>query len=270
MSELTVQPDQLSKLRALTGLQPKSEYNTIRLTNSAMADKTETEVAKDPNASKKKANPDYGKLFAYKDGNETRIDMKTAEFYLARQRVQVTCTKMVLDSEGKKKPKYWCRETDDSFIEIHERGVEEVVKSGMYQDLKKEYGLKWNNVAYVYYDGDVYRWKLSGAHDWFPISRILGKNPAQTFKIADMVEDTSGDFPYYGLSFEIANPFDPGKAVEISQQVAEMLNEYYNKVAAESAMEPSPDELIEATKDLPDANDMPTDLPFDKPDKPSF
>lgn len=254
----TTSPEQLAKLQELTGLAPKNEYNTIRFINSAMVDKTPEELEKDPKGSKKKPNPDYGKLFAEKQGESVEIDMSKAEFYVARQRVHITCNEMI-ETERGKASKYWCRESDDGFfVEVNDRDGN-VVASGAYRDLKADYSLKWNNVIYVYYEGDVYRWKLSTAHDWFGISKTLGKNPAQTIRVASCEEDTSGSFPYYKLSFEIASPFDADKAVEISSQVAAMLNEYYNKQAAEAQMKPKQIEDVpydEAGKD-PELEDLP-------------
>ena len=245
MSELAKTDEQMLKeWQARHNSSPKPKVNSIYLDNKKLSDDG------------KEINKDFGKLFAvsWEDEYETKeeIDIKKAEFFVAKVRVQVRTAKS--DAEGK--PLYWAREVDDTnlnTITLYDQD-NQFVEEGTYSALKPKYDLKYTNATYVTYNGKVYRWVISGAHfeSWFPVKNKVMKSP-YTIKVKSIKEMTTGTVHYNAIDFELGEPYPIAEAIKVLDQIDATLAEYYRGVEAKKALEAAPEEHHEPKLD---------DLPF--------
>lgn len=204
-------------------------------------------------------NPEYGKLFAVsytEAGEEVReqVGIKRATFFLAKLRVQIKCT----DTDKDGKPNYWAREVDrvDDYIEVMNQDNEKVAE-GLYRDLKETYKLKYSDAAYVWYNGKIYRWVISGAHfeSWFALKKTAFKGMPKTFRVTEIKEQSVGNGTVWfnSLSFEWAEEFPLEQAIKIAEEVDSGLKAYYENV--KKLEEKKALEVVDESYD--------TDLPFD-------
>ena len=219
------------------GVKTRPKINTIKLVNSKL------DEAGDPN-------PDYGKLFAYSyDGEQVdmeEIDIKKAEFFLAKVRTQIKCKTM-----EEERPKYWCREIDkpEDWLEIMDSNGE-MVADGLYRNLKEEYDLKYTDSAYVLYKGKVYRWNITGAHfeSWFKVKNVALRDP-HTFTVDGMAEQKSGSVFYYALNFKLGKPYPLTDAIKVLDNIDKGLANVYKAIKEEETPSITADEAVK--EDLP-------------------
>jgi hypothetical protein len=236
-----------------------AEWNSMQRRNS---NKTNfIKLVNTPLGENGKENPEYGKIFATHytpEGEEIREELpKDAEFFLVKTRVQIRCADYD-DSIGK--PRYWCREVNE-FDPISVMDVDgKEVAFGAYKELKEEYDLKFTNAAYVYYNGNLYRWIIGGAHfqTWFDVKGKIDKGQRPyTFKVSHLTDEKVGSNHFKAIHFELGNPYPVEDAVLIARELDASLASYYEKVA----------EADKAAKEVPleveaPAEENPVDLPF--------
>jgi len=215
----TVDPEKLAKWRALSGQRAKSRVSEIKL--------DQQKLDKEGNL-----NQNFGKLYAiryFEDpeaegglrADKQEVDFKTARFFSALQRVQPKSKKLDADN----KPKFWCREISDAneLIELHSTEDKEFLVTGLYRELKEEYMLSWNEVLYVLFEGNVYRWLLSPSQreGVWKLKKDLNKIGAPMwFKLGktEVVKSEANVF-YNVLSFEVAEPIDIDLAINTCEAV---------------------------------------------------
>lgn len=245
MSELAKTDEQMLKeWQARHNSSPKPKVNTIYLDNKKLSEDG------------KEINKDFGKLFAvsWEDEYETKeeIDIKKAEFFVAKVRVQVRSSKA--DAEGK--ALFWAREVDDTNLNtITVYGQDnQFVEEGYYAELKPKYDLKYTNAVYVVYQDKVYRWIISGAHfeTWFPIKNKVVKAP-YTIKVAAIKPAVNGTVHYNVIDFALGNPYPIAEAIKVLDSIDATLAEYYRGIEAKKAIAEAPHVEHQATPD---------DLPF--------
>lgn len=243
MKELTKSdPALLARWEARGSTQ--SKVNKIVLGNKKLDDKGEK-------------NPEYGKLFAVsytEGGDEIReeLNISKAQFLPVKLRVQIKCTDV--DEEGK--PAYWAREIDraDEPITLMNKAGE-VVAEDLYRNLKDQYKLKYSDAAYVWYDGKIYRWVISGAHfeSWFLLKKGAFKGAPKSFKVTGITEQSVGNGTVWfnSLSFAWADEFPIEQAIKIAEEVDAGLKAYYEQISKKAKAKV---EIVDESYD--------TDLPY--------
>jgi len=244
----------MTKLPAKNEAAALAEWNKLQYKNSG--DKTNfIKLVNTPLDENGKENPEYGRLFytTYTpDGDEIRkeIDIETAEFFLVRTRVQIKCNDYD-DAVGK--PKYWCREVNEfDLITVMDINGEEVA-TGEYRELKDEYNLKFTHSAYVYFDGAIYRWNISGAHftTWFDVKGKIDKTMRpHTFKISHLTDEKVGSNHFKSIHFKMGSPYPIDNAVLIARELDEGLAKYYEKAAEADRAKEVPLEVEAPAEDL--------------------
>jgi hypothetical protein len=247
---LTITEDELSSMPEDKALEVWRKINTpkfpqrnkIVLNNQKFIDDT--------------ANPDFGKIFAYKyedengEQKETITELKTGEeFYPILTRIQIT------GGYVGDKQKYRCKEVyQGQPIEVIEIETRDVVFSGNYQEAKEQYNLAYKQAVYVYYEGSIYRWLLGGGEtrsSWFEMQNIIRElNNPHTVKVTKVIPQKSKMTHWNELKFELGKEFDVKTALGLQIQVSKLLGESELQDPKESIKE---DEKTDLTDD---------DLPF--------
>jgi hypothetical protein len=203
-------------------------------------------------------NPCFGKIFARTAEEEHEVDISVANFFPVKYRVQVNS---VWD-EAANKSDYFCREVDDlSYIEVIDSSTKEVVATGSFFDLRKEYQLSTTDIFYVAYAGQVYRWrmKVGGYEIVNSLKKSLSKISHPTcFKVKSITPTSkaNGATWFNTVEFELGEKIDVKLALELIEQLNEAINAYKSSTEdgdkiQEAAQEtfvkpeaPSKDELL--------------------------
>lgn len=236
----------------------KRKYNKIVVCN--------TETIKDEQGNKM-INPDFGKLFAEKEGERTLLDIKEAEFFPALIRTQVNAPFDIVT----KLSDFFVLETDDlNFIQVFDSKTKKIVDEGNYFDLRVKYQLKTTKVIYVYLGEDCYRWKLAvGGYEIADklIEMIKKEKTPVLFKVKSITEKEGSSNSYNELDFEISKKITNKEEIygyiEKVKKVKELLKKYYTEKEEEVTVYATPEEYVEAKKEKPKQTAIKVqDLPF--------
>lgn len=209
-----------------------------------------------------------GKVFAVKNGQQEEIDIKNAEFTFLMKRVHIRSEfNPKLGDNGMSE--YRVEETDD-LSQIHIRdheGNDLGIKN--FFDVKDEYKLKTQEVFYVEYNGDLYRWVMS-VGGYTVVRDLLKKiNKHQKpvkFKIDSVESQKVGSNTSYKLSFSISGDADMKVWAEHFKALQDFLKNYYAEKKEQEQGESIVDEedsIVEDIKKSKKKDEVkPEDLPF--------
>jgi len=230
--ELATKQEDEKYLREWRQLNPQTKqlFNRIVLDNKKIIEKN----------GKDEFNDDFGKLYAitYNEEQEEQkkeIDIKTAKFFIAKSRVFPKGKY----NKQEKRSEFYCRETDEfDLVEVFDGATKEQVAHDEWKVVKEKYSLTYRQAIYVYYEGLIYRWVISGAHfdSFFEIKNKLTKSRdyqdphyVRVKSINEVKEDKDGTkptFPYNSITFEIGEKCSPKLAVESFHIVNDAINDY--------------------------------------------
>ncbi len=213
----------MKEWQELNNVSPFPRPNEIRLSNSPM-DGTEK-------------NEDFGKLFATstEDGVETReeIPLDKAEFKFIGCRIIIKCGKFDAENQPLVKVSGEIDDTRTDYITVTPTdGADEV--TGLYKDLKEDFPLKYTENVYVEWDGNVYRWNLTGAHfdSWFKAKNVLQKEP-HVFSVTGMNDEKTGSNVYKSLVFAVGDPYPVTEALTLRKELDVLLGGSKQEAAKE-------------------------------------
>lgn len=216
---LTPAEDEALKEWQSENVVPMSKTNFIKLDNTKFDSTTEAK------------NPNFGKITAVSFENQIsdskEIPVGTV-FFPVRTRVQIACRDFDTDSNGMKKARYWCKETDrGEDIELKDQEGN-VVYKGDYKGAKEQYRLKYKTVVYVYYEGKIYKWRLGGMKtlgSWFDVMNAVNKKGYPYYIVIKSVKEEKTENIYWNnVEFGLGEKFDVVTAVALGRKVEEELS----------------------------------------------
>lgn len=217
--ELAMTEEQaLAKWRA-RNVTPRTKMNIIKVDNSKL----------DSDDNK---NPNFGKIIArsYVGEEETVKEIKAGDsFFPIKVMVAVKGT-VFEETNGRSKPKYVCAEVERfADIEVKDFSSGEVVYSGPYKDAKEEFGLKYKLALYVFFEGTVYRWEISGQDtlgSYFEVERVIQDIKAPySVKVNAIIPQKNNGIFWSDVMFEVGAPFPVKEALELQDLLSKKKKE---------------------------------------------
>lgn len=159
---------------------------------------------------------------------------------------QLITTRKMMQNKFSSKTRYYSREFQNTFLTIFNGETKEEVFKGFYSDLKNEplyNDLQYVQVLYVYYNGNPYRIKLSGAklNNFFPyLNSFEMSSPAMFMTIASRGElvKQSAAVKYYVLDFIKGVEVEQGLIIQRVNKINNYLKDYNKKVQTNIPIEP--------------------------------
>ena len=164
---------------------------------------------------------------------------------------QILCQRLQVTTKFGETPNLYSREYVSGRVDLIDSESKEIVKSGMYAELKKDdENLVYNQVLYIHYEDKLWRMKLSGSKltNWFAYQNAFKQNESKSQYITTASKGDAkenGGVKYFELKFK------KGKEVDfktVQEKVGEV-NQYFLAIA-EAIGNPSP-ALASAPQEAP-------------------